>query len=204
MAAMHAFAAPRLVPLLISLSSMLALLGVTWIAAKLVYEIGGRPWAQVVAAGLTATAYPLVFWSLRGMEVGVVALTTTTALWLAVRYTNRSEGRTFALMLVVVFCAPLVRTDALLLVVPAMGLVVWKEVGARRWTHAVVVVIAPAASVISHTFFRIGYYGEPFPNTYYLKVEGVELAERLGRGLAATSVTTVPSWVSHYSSSSWR
>ena len=44
------------------------------IADALVEERGSR--AGVYAAVLTATCYPVVFWTLRGMEVGLLAFFT--------------------------------------------------------------------------------------------------------------------------------
>ena len=39
--------------------------------------------------------------------------------------------------------------------------------------------------VVAQTGFRLAYYGELLPNTYYLKVEGISLATRLDRGSRA-------------------
>jgi hypothetical protein len=36
---------------------------------------------------------------------------------------------------------------------------------------------------VLHTLFRLYYYGEAFPNTYYLKLSGFSLAERVSRGV---------------------
>ncbi len=45
------------------------------------------------------------------------------------------------------------------------------------------------------TLFRLGYYGSALPNTYYLKVTGVSLSERLGRGFASLFA---PAMKSHF------
>jgi hypothetical protein len=38
-------------------------------------------------------------------------------------------------------------------------------------------------AVTAHLIFRLAYYGLPLPNTYYLKLQGEPLADRLARGL---------------------
>lgn len=102
------------------------------------------------------------------------------ALFLLV-YLIRPAGNRRLLMLS--FLAALValnRTDALLLVLPALGLVVWRG---RSWA-------APAAAALGFlpfllwTAFSLAYYGFPFPNTAYAKLNtGIATADLARQGL---------------------
>jgi hypothetical protein len=134
----------------------------------------------LAAVALTASYLPINNWSLQGMEVGVLVLVTTACSWLAIR---TIETRTFRRDLYVVLgISTFVRPDA---VVPFAAFFVFMAVVDRvhwrrhLWWGGLVLVAACAAQ----TLFRLWYYGDLLPNTYYLKVTGVPLAIRLARGM---------------------
>jgi len=60
---------------------------------------------------------------------------------------------------------------------------------ARRWRVVLPLAVGSIAALAGTTAFRLWYYDRPFPNTYYLKLEGVPLSDRLGRGLTVDLVT---------------
>lgn len=141
----------------------------------------GAWWPAVV---LTAGYYPLVYWALMGMETGLQALLAAAAVHLA--YEIVEDGRDRAVALGAVFAlAYLTRMDMLLV---AAGVVGWIALhgGVRRserrsWLLGAGIVLAAAGG---WQLFRLLYFGDPLPNTYYLKLTGVPLDVRLGRGLA--------------------
>lgn len=91
-------------------------------------------------------------------------------------------------LLTLSFLAALValnRTDALLLVLPALGLVLWRDFSRRGRSWA-----APAAAALGFlpfllwTAFSLAYYGFPFPNTAYAKLNtGIATADLARQGL---------------------
>lgn len=65
---------PTKVSLLVMVSGALLILGILWVVRRLVQELApGDMVATLAGVILTATFYPLLFWSLHGMEVGLVA-----------------------------------------------------------------------------------------------------------------------------------
>ena len=65
---------PLKVSLLVTASSLLTILAGLWVARRLAQELApGDRAVAVVAVGLVATFYPLAFWALSGMEVGLMA-----------------------------------------------------------------------------------------------------------------------------------
>jgi hypothetical protein len=60
---------------------------------------------------------------------------------------------------------------------------VWRLPPGHRHS-AFVICAVPAVAFGALSLFRWEYYGTIVPNTYYLKMTGVPLADRLGRGLA--------------------
>jgi hypothetical protein len=80
--------------------------------------------------------------------------------------------------------ATLVRIDMVVPLVIFGTFFAWKDEEHRRrhlaWGFGLL-----AGSLISQTGLRYWYYGEGLPNTYYLKIVGIPLDDRLQRGLAA-------------------
>jgi hypothetical protein len=156
---------------------------------------GARHWAP--ACVLTAFYYPLNFWSLIGMETGLQALLTTASVLLALDITHCRRNRHLALLLVGTL-AVLLRMDMALLVVAvqayllACGALPRGESEERRaWLLGAAVL---AASVAGYTLFRLAYFHDLLPNTYYLKLGGIPLAVRLLRGGSSLLDTLGAHW----------
>lgn len=171
-------------PLLVMLSSA-ALLAVNvrlvgLAAAALVGDTAKLP---LLAMWATALYYPLYYWSLRGMEVGLIATLIAAMIVLAARIMARPERRAVVALALVVALAILTRTDA---IVPAALTVAFVISGVRAQDRRVVAFLLGGALVgtlLAHTLGRLLYYGQPLPNTYYLKMTGVPIVTRVGHGI---------------------
>jgi hypothetical protein len=136
------------------------------------------------AAVLTAFYYPLVYWSLMGMETGLQALLAVVAVQLALTTAHAERDRSFWLWLV---CAAafLLRMDMLLLAVAVHLYVLWwrgfRQMARRGWLAGLAMFVG---MTVAYGIFRWVYYHDLLPNTYYLKLSGVPLAVRLLRGTA--------------------
>ena len=150
------------------------------IAAELAPE---SPRAVSIAAWLTALYYPLIYWTLRGMEVGLVTLTLSACVWLSLRQADRFRARDLAVLAALMAAGVLTRPDVVVPCVVVAAFSVWTARPADRRLVALVLAAAIAATFAMHTGFRLWYYGDPLPNTYYLKVTGAPLSARLERGL---------------------
>jgi len=168
---------PRLVALAVAVAG-LPLLVVCALAAR---RLAGDPHGSGRAAFcLVLACYALAFWTLRGMEVGALAALVTVA---ATLLDAAHRRRTLVIFVALQTCAVLVRTDAALLFgVLGLGLVWCARPGTRAPT-ALAVTGSLALVVVAHTAFRVTYYGDVLPNTFYLKMTNVPLDVRLGRGL---------------------
>lgn len=159
-------------------------------AAGLPTRRGARWWAAVAAVVLS---FPLLYWTVRGMEVGVVVLATVATLlltWSLVHRPSTPAGRLVALGLVAA-CAVAVRQDTMVVVVAVSGWALWR--GGRPGRRVASVAIGSAvAATLALTATRWSIYGELLPNTYHLKVEGIGLRTRLGRGLLVDAITAGP------------
>ena len=141
------------------------------------------PLVASLSIWLTALYYPLIYWTLRGMEVGLITLTLSASVLVALRLRNRFRYQELIALSTLLALGLLSRPDMLVPCAVISGFVVCTVRRKHRWIIGFVLVASIAATLALHTAFRMDYYGAPLPNTYYLKVEGIALSTRLYRGL---------------------
>jgi hypothetical protein len=154
------------------------------------------PGSWLPAVGLIAFYQPLLAWSVLGMESALQALLSVLALQLALDITESGRDRHLALWAVLA-AACLLRMDMVLLVVviEAHVLLFARPLsqgaqGSRRprrsWLRGLGLF---AALTGAYAAFRLAYFHDWLPNTYYLKLYGIPLLPRMLRGLAVARDT---------------
>ncbi len=174
LAFLHLFPIPAskisLAVMLTSGAILLANIYVVWqIAAAL---LPNSKHAPILAAIVTAFYFPLVFWSLRGMEVGLLTLLVNLSILLAV-----TKNKTF-LIGILLALAILVRLDA---VIAAILIVAYLFAKDKR--SAIVPAAAIAVTTIGILWFQQAYFGNILPITYYQKVMGFSTLDRIRHGI---------------------
>jgi hypothetical protein len=193
MAALHLVGLPDAkMPLLVSVSGALILaLNVLVVRSIAVRLVPDDPRVAVLAAWLAALCLPLAFWTLVGLEVGLLALLTSLAMLLTLRLVQ-TRGRGDAWLLAAVLAAAvLVRTDQVVLCAVVLGYLALRLPPGRLAPTLLTVGLVVAVTLAGHTAFRVAYYGDLLPNAYYLKVAGIPAARRLVRGLGSLGVSGV-------------
>jgi hypothetical protein len=137
--------------------------------------------APLLATFLTGFYFHLNNWALQGMEVGLLALLLSGAVLLALR--SREQKRFSVWPYVLLTIGTLVRIDMAVSLALLTTFSAWKD-APRRNQHLLWGFGLLASSVITQTLLRLSYYGEWLPNTYYLKVVGISLVDRIQRGLS--------------------
>ena len=143
------------------------------------------PAAGLAAATATAFLYPLVFWTLRGMEVGLMALLIQLGALLVADLegaSERQESKRVLLLGGVLVAGILTRPDFL---VPTGILIAGATLTApraRRMRRLGALLLCSVGALVLLSAGRWLYYGDALPNTYYLKVAGHGIAERIQRG----------------------
>jgi len=170
----------RLAALPIMALGALLLAATSLLAMRIAQRLSRRSFVPPLALAATAFSYPLVFWTLRGLEVGLLAFLVMSASLLALRLAERPSARDLWLLCGVLVAAVLTRTDAVVFVAVVLGFL-FVASNARR--AALVAGLATVAALVAHTAFRLAYYGSFLPNTYYLKITGHLPSERLERGI---------------------
>ena len=175
----------------ISLTSIFSLIGSSIICASLVSGAiqnvkEKKLWALYVAT-IIPLLYPLVFWSLRGMEVGLLCFLTLLTLMLALEYEdqeNKTKHRIlFAGILLISVIGVLIRLDFAPLI---LVILLTQFILSSKKKHMLLLTLTNISFVIlaslSVLAFQFIYYGDFLPNTYRLKIEGYTIFERVLTG----------------------
>jgi hypothetical protein len=176
------------VSLAIQMSGAVAVASTMVLAWRLTDRLtdGSSP-AAAAAASFVGFFLPLNNWSLQGMEVGAVALLVTGAAWLALA---SLENRRFDVRLYLVLgLVTLLRPDGIVPAVCFLIFLSFATTGRARYRHLGIGGGILLACAIGQSGFRLWYFGDLLPNTYYLKMTGFPAVLRIGRGLAALLAT---------------
>lgn len=161
---------------------LLSLVAVTTGLATAAVTGAESGWVGAAAACATVLCLPTVYWTLRGMEVGLVALLGTVIAVLLVLPARRDTVRT-VLICAASLAGVATRFDFVVVAFgAAAGLVLAERRVTRRAAETVAATAAGAALVL---FCQRAYYGTMLPNTYSLKMSGTDAWTRSVRGLAA-------------------
>lgn len=175
--------------LAIILTGMLLLAGSALLAAAIVRNLAVEMrWAPPVAALVVGLCYPLVYWTLVGMEVGLITFLTLAACLLALRIRARASSRALAGLALVLTLGISTRLDFLVIAVTILAWLLVELPASRRWRETAVLVGIVGSALVAQFVLRSWYYGRLVPNTYTLKVAGIALGTRLSRGARVTVV----------------
>jgi hypothetical protein len=147
-----------------------------------VARVAGRndPWQGVAAASFTLFAAPLAIWSLQGSDAAPLAL------WLVVCAGVLARPSPRLAWVAALAAGALLRPDAGLFFAAALAA---RATCAPRPRAALFAgASALAASAAAYLLFGWLYYGDPLPNTWYLKATGMPRALIWSRGLRSLGI----------------
>ncbi|HSR34128.1 MAG TPA: hypothetical protein VLY63_26475, partial [Anaerolineae bacterium] len=176
--------------LAVQLAGIFTMLGNAWLSMKIFRMITRKsqePRAdafQVVAFAMPLLYYPLVFWTLMGMETGLLALLLYWAIYASLRFRMDGIHRELWWSSLALGLAYLTRNDSLIFALLVFGFM-WNP-GRKTW-RAGLRALLPGGVVYGgfialQALFRYLYYGSIMPNTYFLKLVGMPLLARLENG----------------------
>jgi peptidoglycan/LPS O-acetylase OafA/YrhL len=168
------------ISLFIMLSGVAIMLTTGLVTAKIARKITSASWVPVAVLAAVLFDYPLVFWTLRGMEVGALALFVYTLLWLVLENEEEFSLRRTLAMGALTAGALLIRSDS---VVPVGLICLYGFLTcSKRWLFAAIIGTFAGGAVGSQTLFRKAYFHESLPNTYFLKLYKIHTLDRVKRG----------------------
>ncbi len=173
--------APPRMSLPVQAASAVFLVLTLWLVRRIALALpGGSRRTALAAMVLTALYQPLNYWGFMGMETALQAAIAGFAAW---RLIAALETRRFPLeMLAVLAVGTLVRLDMTGLYLVLAGYC-WAALPEHRrrtlaWGAGLLVL-----ALGSQTLFRLWYYGDLLPATYYVKMTGYPVFLRITRGL---------------------
>ena len=174
----------RLMSLPIQISGWGCMVGLLWFVRKIAGALTDEhPIPVIMAVFLTAFYYPLTNWSLLGTEVSVLLLMVAAGVWLAIRMLREDHFLVGLYWLMGV--STLVRFDMAVPYLVLTGFLFLFD-GKRRKQHLLYGAGILILFLGGQTLLRRLYYHEWLPATYYLKMTGVPILERITRGWVVT------------------
>jgi hypothetical protein len=196
MAALHLMRIPEAkIALAVMISGVILLIANALVVGAIARRLTNSRIVPLMAIAFTAFYYPLVFWTLRGMEVGLLTFLISSAILVALRLRERFDRRDLFWLAAIFAAALLTRTDAAVYcaIVGIYAFLTVERESRRKVGFTLGAAIV--GTIAAHTAFRLAYYGVPLPNTYYLKIHGIGLGTRLHRGfLSLASVELLHLW----------
>ena len=133
--------------------------------------------------------YPLAYWSLMGMETGLLTFLVLAGMLSVFRHIESKQPVHLLLASLCFGLAYLTRNDSAIIAFLVWGYVAWETFtptsGSNRtsvWPLLTAICLYIASILGLHIFQHL-YYGEWLPNTYTLKLTGMALSDRLQNGI---------------------
>jgi hypothetical protein len=196
MALMHLLFEKRLAVLSIQISGIFIILACASLSMKIARFLPSadsddktfpRGTLRLVAFTAPMLYYPLVYWTLMGMETGLLTLLLLLSIYLVLEYTHTGQRVWLIRLTVTLGLAYLTRPDALLPVGLILGYLFYSLRGRCTLRQSLRIIATIGAGVglfvAGQTLFRLIYYGQTLPNTYILKVAGISSLDRLSNGV---------------------
>jgi hypothetical protein len=146
---------------------------------------------QKIMLGVTASIpfqYSFVYWTIRGLEVGMLSLILLLTL-LTIVNNEKLNFRKYILISLFGIVGTLTRFDYLLIQFSIITYLMYKKkfiflIASNNLIKLSLYIPLIFTSLVVLLWQKI-YYGEYLPNTYYLKVVGFDIQDRIIRGFAS-------------------
>ena len=181
------------VALIVVVSNFLLLHLTSRIIADIIEAFGtNHIYRNLTIASFATAQYSLLFWSVRGLEVAFLTYLSTLVLRgvLDITVRNRTELPRIMIPVLAAAAGQFVRQDFLIYVVGA-SIAPLAYSTTRQRVRSVAPLLAALLVLLALLTFSYVYFGDPLPNTYYLKSTPREFWIRLGAGVT-TSLKVVP------------
>lgn len=182
MATIHLLPIPKAkISLVIQLLGLLILIVNLYYIKKIAQLLSDNNKFIVIASLLLVTLYlPLINWTLQGVEISLIILLTSSSFYLTIK--NLNDDKFSSIQLILLAIAIWIRMDAILIYLCfVLFLYFYDKNHYRQILHSGLIFLF--ISLIVLFIWRIHYFGEWLPNTYYLKMTGYPFFSRFGKGI---------------------
>lgn len=168
--------------LLVQICGVLILIGIAKNTQSLIEII--NPKASLfhirLYSGSVMFLYPLMFWTLRGMEVGVLSLLLTSIIRAIWKLESKKRNMSYLLLCTFASLGVFIRLDFIIFILAILvsGVIRDKKILLQN----LFLFTSSSLSLTAILYVQYKYYGSAMPNTFYLKLENIEIQDRLIRG----------------------
>ena len=141
--------------------------------------------------------YPLAFWSLMGMETGLLTTLFLITLYLTLGFIKKGNQRVLPLIAVFTGMMFLTRNESIIFAGLIWGGIcwkVWKKYSQRNFYLLILSFGIIFIFIGGQLTFQYLYYGAFLPNTYNLKLTGLPLKARISDGISFIKPFVLGSW----------
>jgi hypothetical protein len=148
-----------------------------------------RSFVRVLSFFCALSYYPLTYWSLMGMETGLLTLLLLLSILSAFKYTRSKNAAYLFLVAGCLGLTYLTRNDSIIFAILIFAYITWETYATNpriSWKDIQSLFVAIGLYflfVVGQLAFRYLYYGELLPNTYTLKLTGMSLLARIKNGI---------------------
>lgn len=182
MSVFHLFPIPASkISLFIQMSGLLFLVLNLFAVRKIAKLVSNNSkFVYISSVFFTAFYFPLNYWSLHGFEISALVLLINLSAILIVKAQKSNKFNFIPYLLLAL--ATLLRPD---MIVSYIVVIIYLLTSNKTWgnKNTLYSLIPLILFLFGQTLFRLFYYGELLPNTYYLKMTGYPLLIRFSRGL---------------------
>ncbi len=176
---------PSKISLFVMITSIVVLLSVILMVYAITFRLSNTSkQAALLTAIITAFYFPLVFWTLRGMEVGLVTLFVYGSVFFAYKLADTPSYKNAVILGLLIFAAIITRFDS----AAQIGLIIlylfFVSLEKRQFKINLIPVAFYIFGLLGLLSFQYLYFGDMLPNTYHLKVDGVSSLEKIQLGIS--------------------
>ncbi len=188
----------RYAVLFIQLTGILFMLGTAFFTLKIFesLKISDKTFPRILLFAVLLLYYPLNYWSLMGMETGLLAFLMSAGVFCSILYSERLDAKYLWLVSACFGLAHLTRNESILFAAIAfVYLIPALKRDSKSLLHFLLAGGLYGLFVIGQLAFRYSYYGEWVPNTYTLKLVGMSLTDRLVNGWGFVQLFLKETWL---------
>lgn len=147
-----------------------------------------RTFIRILTFFCTLSYYPLAYWSIMGMETGLLTLLLLLGILSAINFSRNQNIPQLFLTSGFFSLAFLTRNDSIIFGILVWCYTIWETLHPTlKPKHKIIRLLLMSIGiyivfVIGQTIFQYLYYGEMLPNTYILKLTGMGPIDRIKNG----------------------
>jgi hypothetical protein len=155
---------------------------------------------KLIGLGAALGYFPIFYWSLLGMETGLLTLLELAGIWGVFRFLESPSKAKSGLTGLLLGLAFLARPDSLVMTAPILLYLVYETYRlensskSQKLQYLALTFGIIFAIIAAQELFRLFYYGDLVPNTYTLKATGMPLKDKILNGIGFIGPFILETW----------